>query len=240
MFGSQNNTQANDDDTALTDDISASTDDSTAQAAAQDDNQAPFTPPPSASEPKKSLQTIDPYMPDADSAHAEPAQGFSSSPLPATTLDDSSAQDDNADEADNSSPADAPLIGAEEDITPAHDDPTFTPYAPPTDTDANETEDSPTETKEAEKLPAVDPSHLAGMKQQALDHLEPLVDHLDQSPEELFRTTMMMIQANDNHKLLEKALDAAKEIEDDKLRAQAMLDIINEINYFAQNAQNDQ
>jgi hypothetical protein len=45
---------------------------------------------------------------------------------------------------------------------------------------------------------------------------------------------MMMIQANDNHTLLEKALTAAKQIEDDKTRAQAMLDIINEINYFAQ------
>jgi len=45
---------------------------------------------------------------------------------------------------------------------------------------------------------------------------------------------MMMIQANDNHTLIEKALDAAKEIEDDKARAQAMLDIVNEINYFSQ------
>ena len=45
---------------------------------------------------------------------------------------------------------------------------------------------------------------------------------------------MMMIQANDNHNLLEKALAAAKMIEDDKIRAQAMLDIVNEINYFSQ------
>ena len=73
------------------------------------------------------------------------------------------------------------------------------------------------------------------MKQHALDHLEPLVEKLDQPAEETFKTTMMMIQANDNHKLLEKALAAAKLIKDDGERAQALLDIINEINYFAQN-----
>lgn len=78
--------------------------------------------------------------------------------------------------------------------------------------------------------------HLAGMKQQALDHLETIVDHLDQTPEDTFKTTMMMIQANDNHALLDKALEAAKLIKDDKARAQAMLDIVNEINYFSQNS----
>ncbi len=80
----------------------------------------------------------------------------------------------------------------------------------------------------------VDQAKLADMKQQALAHLEPLADHLDGTPEETFKTTMMMIQANDNHTLIEKALNAAKDIEDDKARAQAMLDIVNEINYFSQ------
>jgi hypothetical protein len=80
----------------------------------------------------------------------------------------------------------------------------------------------------------VDHDKLASMKQEALAHLEPLADHIGGTPEETFKTTMMMIQANDNHTLLEKALESAKKIEDDKIRAQAMLDIINEINYFAQ------
>lgn len=83
----------------------------------------------------------------------------------------------------------------------------------------------------------IDTDKLHAMKQQAMEHLDPLVEHLDQSPEETFKTTMMMIQANDNHLLLEKALEAAKQISDDKERAQAMLDIINEINYFSQNSQ---
>jgi hypothetical protein len=71
------------------------------------------------------------------------------------------------------------------------------------------------------------------MKQEALGHLEPLVEHLDQSPEDEFHTLLTMIRANDNHSLLEKALTAAKNIPDDKARAEALLDIINEINYFS-------
>ena len=75
---------------------------------------------------------------------------------------------------------------------------------------------------------------LLGLKQEALDHLTPLVDHLEQTPEEKFRTTMMMIQSTDNQSLLKDAFAAAKEIQDDKARAQALLDVINEINYFTQ------
>jgi hypothetical protein len=76
---------------------------------------------------------------------------------------------------------------------------------------------------------------LLALKQQALGELTPLVDHLDQSPEEKFRTTMMMIQSTDNQALLKEAYAAAQTITDDKIRAQALLDIINEINYFTQN-----
>lgn len=81
---------------------------------------------------------------------------------------------------------------------------------------------------------------LARMKQDALQHLQPLVDTLQQSPEEEFRTIMMMIQATDDKTLLKKALDAAKKIPDDKVRAQAMLDVINEINYFAQTSEQEE
>ncbi len=104
---------------------------------------------------------------------------------------------------------------------------------PSEDAQDNLTEPTPSSTITSAPAP-VDQAKLADMKQQALSHLEPLADHLDGSPEETFKTTMMMIQANDNHTLIEKALNAAKEIEDDKARAQAMLDIVNEINYFSQ------
>jgi len=78
---------------------------------------------------------------------------------------------------------------------------------------------------------------LLQIKQQALQQLSPLVGHLDQTPEEKFRTTMMMIQASDNQDLIKDAYAAAQSIEDEKTRAQALLDIINEINYFTQQHQ---
>ena len=73
---------------------------------------------------------------------------------------------------------------------------------------------------------------LLDIKQQALQQLTPLVDHLDQTPEEKFRTTMMMIQASDDQSLVKIAYEAAKSIGDEKAKAQALLDIVNEINYF--------
>jgi hypothetical protein len=75
---------------------------------------------------------------------------------------------------------------------------------------------------------------LLSIKQQALTELSPLISHLEQSPEEKFRTTMMMIQANDNRDLVKDAYAAAQAIPDEKAKAQALLDIVNEINYFTQ------
>lgn len=87
----------------------------------------------------------------------------------------------------------------------------------------------------APALPAPGSDDLLSMKQEALQHLTPLVQHLDQSPEDKFRTVMMMIQASDDHTKLGEAFELAKQIGDDKARAQALLDVINEINYFTQN-----
>lgn len=78
---------------------------------------------------------------------------------------------------------------------------------------------------------------LLSIKQQALQQLSPLVGQLDQAPEDKFRTTMMMIQASDNQGLIKEAFAAAQQIADEKVRAQALLDIVNEINYFTQASQ---
>jgi hypothetical protein len=75
---------------------------------------------------------------------------------------------------------------------------------------------------------------LSELKHKALEALSPLVDELDQEPEEKFSTTMMLIQASENKDLLPKAYEAAQTITDDKARAQALLDVVNEINYFSQ------
>ncbi len=79
---------------------------------------------------------------------------------------------------------------------------------------------------------------LVDIKIKALDELAPLIDDLDMPPEEKFRTIMMMIQASDNQDLVNKAYAAAHSIEDEKTRAQALLDVVNEINYFTQPRQN--
>jgi hypothetical protein len=73
---------------------------------------------------------------------------------------------------------------------------------------------------------------LIDIKQKALQNLQPLVNHLEQSPEEKFKTTMMLIQATDNSELVKQAYEAANQINDEKARAQALLDVVNEINYF--------
>lgn len=78
------------------------------------------------------------------------------------------------------------------------------------------------------------PHELIDIKQKALSDLAPLLGQLDQSPEDKFRTLMMMIQASDDQSLIKSAFEAAENIKDDKLKAQALLDIVNEINYFTQ------
>lgn len=77
---------------------------------------------------------------------------------------------------------------------------------------------------------------LIDLKREALTKLSPLVDKLDQAPDEKFRTLMMMIQASDDQSLVKEAYETAQKIDDEKERAQALLDIVNEINYFTQSS----
>lgn len=100
----------------------------------------------------------------------------------------------------------------------------------------DETPETPTEAHVSSEPAST--SDLLEIKQKALEQLTPLVGKLDQDPEEKFHTTMMMIQANDNQKLLNEAYQAAQNITDDKKRAQALLDVINEVNYFTQQNNN--
>lgn len=106
----------------------------------------------------------------------------------------------------------------------------------------NTNHDQPAETPEppaatpAEHLDAgAAGNELIDLKREALTKLSPLVDKLEQTPDEKFRTIMMMIQASDNQDLVKQAYEAALAIDDEKERAQALLDIVNEINYFTHN-----
>lgn len=108
---------------------------------------------------------------------------------------------------------------------------TAVPSAPATTDDPSVANVGTTGVTAPESAPAED---LLAIKQQALQQLSPLVGHLDQTSEEKFRTTMMMIQASDNPHLIRDAYEYAQGITDEKVRAQALLDIVNEINYFMQ------
>jgi hypothetical protein len=121
--------------------------------------------------------------------------------------------------ADNDVPVPPPPSSAPADPSPSMPPPT-PPITPP----------EPMAAPPAANPPASD--DLLGLKQQALQSLQPLVSHLDQSPEEKFKTTMMLIQASDNSSLVKQAYEAANQITDEKARAQALLDVVNEINYF--------
>ncbi|HET8992107.1 MAG TPA: hypothetical protein VFN31_03690 [Candidatus Saccharimonadales bacterium] len=81
---------------------------------------------------------------------------------------------------------------------------------------------------------------LVDLKTKALDELYPIIHKLDLSAEDNFKTLMMMIQATDNKDLIGQAYEAAERIEDESARAKALLDIVNEINYFTNHPSIDQ
>jgi hypothetical protein len=113
----------------------------------------------------------------------------------------------------------------------------FTPLAPaattPTTSPYPATDMAATTAPAATAKPVNE--ELLDIKQKALHALMPVIDKLDQTPEEKFRTTMMVIQASDNQDLIKVAHEAAMQITDEKERALALLSIVNEINYFSQN-----
>jgi hypothetical protein len=127
---------------------------------------------------------------------------------------------------DSPAPADPVTPSLDQPDSTAPDEEPGDTVAPTHDTSHDDTAPAPTPAE------PVDTDGLLDIKHQALEDLTPLVGQLQQTPEEEFRTTMMMIQASDNASLIQKAYEAAKKIGNDKDRAQALLDIVNEINYF--------
>ena len=73
---------------------------------------------------------------------------------------------------------------------------------------------------------------LLDIKHKALSKLSDLVDNLEHSPEQHFQTLMMIIQETDNIQMMDKAYATALQFKDAKEKAQALLAIANEINYF--------
>lgn len=81
--------------------------------------------------------------------------------------------------------------------------------------------------------PANGEGALESIKHDALNELRPLVDKLNVSPEEKFDTYLLLIRSTDDVALIAPAHDAAQGITDEARRAQALLDIIKEIDYLS-------
>ncbi len=77
-----------------------------------------------------------------------------------------------------------------------------------------------------------DNGELDGVKKDALEQLRPLIEKLDLEPADKFDKYLMMLRASDDPALIKPAFDAAQAISGEKEKAQALLDIINEINYI--------
>jgi len=195
---------------------------------------------------------------------ASPDPALTGAPLPTDLDDDTSTPSATIDQpvvssADDSQSDDTSLgdtpepVALDESPTPEPQQEDFSSIIAPADrdipavvhasvkssliNDRSDYDDEPEETTHTDPIPTpaqIDADDLLDLKQHALGDLGPLVDHLDQTPEEKFRTTMMLIQSTDNSSLIKDAYAAAQAITDDKIRAQALLDVINEINYFTQ------
>lgn len=74
---------------------------------------------------------------------------------------------------------------------------------------------------------------LDSVKQEAITELRPLVDKLTLAPEEKFDTYLLLIRSTDDKTLIAPAHEAAKSITDETRRAQALLDIIKEIDFLS-------
>jgi len=121
-----------------------------------------------------------------------------------------------------------------------------TPMAtPPTEDDTQQPQLDPQPVSQPEPQPSPashsgashgTTSPLDSIKLEALNELRPLVDKLDVSAEERFDTYLLLLRSTDDKELIAPAHEAAKNIADEARRAQALLDIIKEIDFLSQNA----
>lgn len=121
-----------------------------------------------------------------------------------------------AEEAAATTDADEPVVTTpadEEPVVPVVPEPAVPAPLPPT-------------------VPAVG-GDLESIKKDALNELRPLVDKLNVAPEEKFDTYLLLLRSTDDQALIAPAYEAAHGIADEARRAQALLDIIKEIDYLS-------
>lgn len=126
---------------------------------------------------------------------------------------------------DTAAPSDEPVPAPEVSETPETNPYEATPLPEP---EMSTPIPSPTS-------PSVSPStgDLSSIKKDALNDLRPLVGKLDIAPEEKFDTYLLLIRSTDDKTLIEPAYAAAQAIVDESRKAQALLDVIKEIDYLS-------
>ena len=95
----------------------------------------------------------------------------------------------------------------------------------------------PQPTQSVAPLTTPSSTDLDGIKKDALTELRPLIDKVDLPAEEKFDTYLMLIRSTDDSSLIAPAHVVAQSITDETRRAEALLDIIKEIDYLSRNNQ---
>ena len=98
---------------------------------------------------------------------------------------------------------------------------------------SDNSEQTKPETEKTAEVPVAENNDLSDIKKDALTDLRPLVDKLDTSPEEKYDTYLLLIRSTDDKSLIAPAYASARNITDESRRAQALLDIIKEIDYLS-------
>ena len=121
-------------------------------------------------------------------------------------------------------PEPQPVVPAPTPVAAPTPDPA--PAAPVAD------ESAPVVDAPAPAAPAAGDNDLDSIKKDALDALRPLVDKLTVPADEKFDTYLLLLRSTDDKTLIAPAHAAAKDIPDEARRAQALLDVIKEIDYL--------
>jgi hypothetical protein len=152
-----------------------------------------------------------------------------------------------------------PIVPPESPIAPAVVEPFVSPLTPPSDdttpavhsvhggsdedeegTDSNNgSNDTSSRDNVVTSTDNAPSGPLADIKNDALNELRPLVGKLNVAPEEKFDTYLLLIRSTDDTELIGPAHEAAKAIEDEARRAEALLDIIKEIDYLSRQDKHD-
>lgn len=177
----------------------------------------------------------------ADAAQTVVDSGFVPTPT-VTPLEDDTPAEASVEAAPEATPV-APAVAAPEAEVAAPTEEAVPEAAPM----VASPEATPAKEAETEESPSVTPSpvsplgsgsgdddELIDVKQKALEQLSPLVSHLDLPADQKFDTYMEIIRASDDKSLIQPAFEAAQEIEDEDKKAQALLDVVNEVNYLTQ------